>query len=72
MSFWQYIFILHIMILKKWRLKNKLTLEKASTLLNISVSELSRWENQLRFPRKAQLEKIINVTKGTVRPEDFF
>lgn len=72
MSFWQYIFILHIMILKKWRLKNKLTLEKASTLLSISVSELSRWENKLRFPRRAQLEKIINVTKGAVRPEDFF
>jgi len=60
------------MILKKWRLKNKLTLEKASTLLSISVSELSRWENKLRFPRRAQLEKIINVTKGAVRPEDFF
>lgn len=47
--------------LKQWREKNNMTLKDVYNLTGIHRSELSQFENHLKFPSEKQLKKLENT-----------
>ena len=47
------------------------TQSKFAKEVDASVGAVKKWVYGERFPRKAQLSKIKNATKGNVTPNDF-
>lgn len=58
--------------MKVWRLAHEITLDDISFLTGLSVASLSRIERYKQFPLISAAQKIINISHGCLRPEDFF
>ena len=65
-----------IMKLKDYRTKNKLSCSELARKIgihNINPStNIWRWENGERIPRKAEMKKIYIGTEKQVQPNDFY
>lgn len=59
------------MKLKDWRKDQHLTMAEAGTLLGLSQPSLSRIEAGKQWPDRPTMERIQEVTKGAVTPNDF-
>lgn len=58
--------------LRDWRKANHFSLETLAAELNISPSSLSRIERNKQSPLIGTAKKIIEISKGYLKPEDFF
>jgi len=58
--------------MKQWRKHCNVTLDDLSFLTGISTSSLSRIENYKQTPLIGAAKKIIDASKGSLEPLDFF
>lgn len=47
--------------LKNWRNKNSINLKRAASILAVSPTDLSKWENRISFPTRKQYMKILKL-----------
>ena len=57
--------------LRRWRLKQRLTLAALAERVGVDLSNLARYERGERTPRPAVLARIRDVTGGAVTANDF-
>ena len=60
------------MQVKTWLEINGLTNEMFGVLVDADHSTVSRWKDGLRIPRPKQMNRIVKVTKGQVKVQDFY
>jgi DNA-binding XRE family transcriptional regulator len=58
--------------MKQWRKHCNVTLDDLSFLTGISTSSLSRIENFKQTPLISAAKKIIEASRGSLEPSDFF
>ena len=58
--------------LTKYRSEKGLTLEAFASLVGAAKGMVWQWENGGRIPRRATMEKIIEITGGAVTANDWF
>ena len=65
-----------IMKLKDYRTKNKLSCSELARKIGVHninpATNVWRWENGQRIPRKAEMKKIYIGTEKQVQPNDFY
>lgn len=64
------------MTLDKFRKSKKFTFQQLANFIGLKNKTASstcfRWCNGSRIPRKNMLDKIKDITKGKVKPKDFY
>jgi transcriptional regulator with XRE-family HTH domain len=60
------------MKLKEWRKSCNMTLVALSGELGVRAVSVGRYERGTRVPEKRVMQRIIEVTKGQVTPNDWF
>jgi hypothetical protein len=60
------------MKLKHWLKLNKFTGTRFGALIGVKAQAVYRYADGDRIPRKEVMEKITTVTRGKVRPDDFY
>jgi transcriptional regulator with XRE-family HTH domain len=60
------------MKLREWRLSKGLTGESAAAMAGFHPSIWSKWERGLSVPRRANAERIAELTENAVTPNDFY
>lgn len=60
------------MLLENWIAKSGTTRSELAALLKVSPGAVTRWCDGERIPQREHMREIIKVTKGKVRPADFY
>lgn len=60
------------MTLKEWLKEQELSAQDFAENNSIPYGSVIKWVYSNRFPRVNYLDKIKNITKGQVTPNDFF
>lgn len=60
------------MNLNVYLVKHKLTTEAFAKKMGVSFSAASKWRAKNRLPRPAMMAKIQKITKGRVKPVDWY
>ena len=60
------------MQLREWRIKEGLTLSELADRIGSVVSTVVRYEKGTRLPERDTMKSIYIVTRGEVRPDDFY
>lgn len=58
--------------MKIWRQAHQITLDDISFLTGLSAASLSRIERYKQTPLISAAQKIISISHGCLKPEDFF
>lgn len=61
-----------VVTLEKWLKTKKLSGADLAEMLEVSQSAVSRWINGSRVPTIKYFQAIEKVTKGAVRPQDWY
>lgn len=64
--------IANIHPMRIWRKETNMTLDDLSFLTGFSMASLSRIERYKQYPLISAAQKIIAISKGSLKPEDFF
>lgn len=59
-DYYKYIFLNCSSQLRNWRNNNKINIKKAASILAVSPTDLSNWENKKSYPTRKQYLKIKN------------
>lgn len=60
------------MKLKKWRKSADITLTQLAADVGVSDITIGRYERGERIPRPKIMARIVRLTDGAVRPDDFY
>ena len=60
------------MILKEYRENKEISQSQAADELEVSVDVYISWEARKRIPRPENMKKIVEWSKGSVQPNDFY
>ncbi len=60
------------MTLQQYLTQTGLSQQKFARLAGIAQVTVSRYVNGLRLPRRAHMQRIYEITGGSVTPNDFF
>ncbi len=60
------------MTLQQYLTQTGLSQQKFADLVGITQMTVSRYVHGLRLPRRAHMQRIYEVTGGSVTPNDFF
>lgn len=57
--------------IREWREKHGISQEELAKKLGVTQEAVSYWENGKKHPKRSTFKKLIEISNGEIKPEDY-